>query len=343
MGQVYRIFGACAYLCPPLRSVPELNGDRRMKHSLSTPAFSPDVVCTAFQAAIAAAGLGRPEILPNGKIQRFHVDGDEPSSRNGYYLLDLYSRPWGFYGTWKRDKPHYFFPQQQARLTPGEENQLRKEVEFARKKYEVEKLHRLQRAAEIANFELQRSNPASPDHPYLVAKKIQPHSARVDSRNNLLIPIKNEREQVVSLQTIKPDPNSEGKFLKLNLADGQVKGCWCFIEGTDSTCLLVAEGFATGATLSEVTGNPVFCALSCHNLVPVTKAVRVIYPHTKIIVCADNDQWTQNNPGVTKAVEAARKYGAQILIPDFTGMDVSSKPTDWNDWFALRRQMREVA
>ena len=75
------------------------------------------------------------------------------------------------------------------------------------------------------------------------------------------------------------------------------------------------------------------CALNCHNLITVAKAVRDKYPSREIIICADNDQFTAGNPGLTAATEAAHAIQAKIATPIFA--DVTSKPTDFND---LERQ-----
>jgi len=53
----------------------------------------------------------------------------------------------------------------------------------------------------------------------------------------------------------------------------------------------------------------------------------------EIVIAADNDQYTDNNPGVTKAKEAAEAVNAKIVHPEFS--DTSTKPTDFNDLFQL--------
>src|SRR5208283_2962143 len=53
----------------------------------------------------------------------------------------------------------------------------------------------------------------------------------------------------------------------------------------------------------------------------------------KIIIAADNDQWTEGNPGLTKATEAARKTAALLAVPVF--QDITTKPTDFNDFHQL--------
>lgn len=97
--------------------------------------------------------------------------------------------------------------------------------------------------------------------------------------------------------------------------------------------LFICEGYATGASIHEATGHAVAVAFDSGNLKPVAEALRRKYPETKLIICADNDQWTEGNPGTTKAKEAAEAVGAAIVCPSFT--DVSTKPTDFNDMVRL--------
>ena len=56
-------------------------------------------------------------------------------------------------------------------------------------------------------------------------------------------------------------------------------------------------------------------------------------PDRVLIVCADNDQWTEVNPGFTKATAAAREAKALFAIPSF--QDTTTKPTDFNDLHRL--------
>jgi putative DNA primase/helicase len=81
---------------------------------------------------------------------------------------------------------------------------------------------------------------------------------------------------------------------------------------------------------------PVVVAFDAGNLAPVAKKVRGIYRQSEIFVAADNDAWTPGNPGLTKARAAALAIGGKLLSPDFTGLDLSGKPTDFNDLYRLK-------
>ncbi len=79
----------------------------------------------------------------------------------------------------------------------------------------------------------------------------------------------------------------------------------------------------------EATGLCNVVAFNAGNLKPVAETIRDKFPNKAIIILADNDQWREGNPGITKATAAAKTIGAYIAISQFN--DTSSKPTDFND------------
>ena len=69
--------------------------------------------------------------------------------------------------------------------------------------------------------------------------------------------------------------------------------------------ILIAEGYATAATLHEITGHAVACAFTASNLMPVAEALRKKYPDAVLIIRADDDHTEEGNPGLTNATAAA--------------------------------------
>ena len=69
------------------------------------------------------------------------------------------------------------------------------------------------------------------------------------------------------------------------------------------------------------------------NLLPVAQALRIKHQNARILVCADDDQFTDGNPGMTKATEAAKAVNGEVVSPKFT--DLSTRPTDFNDLAVL--------
>lgn len=94
--------------------------------------------------------------------------------------------------------------------------------------------------------------------------------------------------------------------------------------------MLIAEGFATAATLHEESGYRVYMAFTANNLLAVGRIVRAKLPDAEIVFCADNDTRTPDNPGLTKATEAARDVGGSVAAPPIHG--------DFNDYAMYLRE-----
>ena len=96
--------------------------------------------------------------------------------------------------------------------------------------------------------------------------------------------------------------------------------------------LLIAEGYATAATLHEVTGRPAIVAFNAGNLMPVARTYRQLYPDREIYIAGDNDHRREAegkpNVGREKAEETAAAIGGFALLPTFAENDLG---TDWND------------
>ncbi|UQZ88832.1 hypothetical protein C4J81_06315 [Deltaproteobacteria bacterium Smac51] len=65
---------------------------------------------------------------------------------------------------------------------------------------------------------------------------------------------------------------------------------------------------------------------SAVNLVQVASAFSRCYE--RIIICADNDRTTSGNPGLTKALEAAKTAGGRVALATFAD---NESGTDFND------------
>jgi hypothetical protein len=83
----------------------------------------------------------------------------------------------------------------------------------------------------------------------------------------------------------------------------------------------------------EATGGYVVTAFDAGNLQPVALRLRQEHPEARIIIAADNDAWTEGNPGLTKAKSAAKACSGQVVFPRFTHDE--TQPTDFNDLFCL--------
>ncbi len=97
--------------------------------------------------------------------------------------------------------------------------------------------------------------------------------------------------------------------------------------------LVLCEGYATGASVHEAAGLAVVCVMHCANLLSVAQALRTKWPTREIVIAADNDAWTEGNPGLAKATEAAQAIHAKLAVPKLG--DGGTKPTDFNDLHRL--------
>ena len=129
------------------------------------------------------------------------------------------------------------------------------------------------------------SKSAHPDHPYLTRKKIRPHHSRLIGES-LILPLQDPSGNLRNLQFISKDGTK--RFLK----GGQMKSLFCVIgePAREPGRVYVAEGFATGATIHEQTGDPVFVAYCDTNLPPVARTVRRVFPSSEIIIAVDDDE-----------------------------------------------------
>ena len=95
--------------------------------------------------------------------------------------------------------------------------------------------------------------------------------------------------------------------------------------------VIIAEGYATAATIHQATGLPVIAAFNAGNIAPVAQVYRDRHPERTVIIAGDNDHQKEadHNVGRRKAEEAAVSVGGYTLLPDFAADD---RGTDWNDY-----------
>ena len=266
-----------------------------------------------FRRAMHAAGIAfHGEIIADGTIHRGYVEGDKPGTRNLSYALHLDGLPAGYFEHFKTGVRMNWKAHTNRKLTPQEIIAMQARIDEERRQKEIAQHEAYANAAARATHIWNASIPAK-FHLYLAKKSIRPHGVRIRG-GSLVIPLFDSMGRISTLQFIKP--NGDKTFL----SDGKKGGCF-FEIGNFSDPLLVCEGFATGASLHEETGNYVVVAFDQGNLRPVAEIMRTKYPKTAIIIAGDNDL---NGVGQRAAHEAALAVDGLVLIPDEPGCD-------WND------------
>lgn len=274
--------------------------------------------CEDFRLAIINSGLHfSDKIIADGKLHRFQVKCDKSGKKNGWYVLYEGDIPAGAFGCWKRGVNETWCSKHRTNLSRAEKSAFKEQMQKAKLLREKETQERYLAAQKKAIAIWNLSKPAPDSYPYLIKKQVKNHGLRL-YKNSLVIPVIDIEGNIHSLQFI--DENGG----KLFLSGGKKKGCYFAIEGAGES-LLIAEGYATAATLHEVTGLSIVVCFDAGNMGHVAKAIRAVHPDLDITICADNDSSNSENTGVIKARQAAISIRAKLVMPPCAG--------DFNDYY----------
>ena len=297
-----------------------------------------DVLSAAYEDC-AALELGRPEVRPDGTVQRFPLPGEAAGRKGGWAIGWSDGVPTVVISSWKTGDvvkvtgaDERFRGRATARPVSQEEIEAnRRRMEEAQARREAERQAADAEAVRQGQADYGMAQPAPPDNAYLVKKGIPPVGfVRQEADGTLLVPLYGPSGGVEGVQRVYADGS---KKFPWGLAK---KGRFSFIGSTtqDLSQMLVCEGYATGASLNMATGMPVLCTMDAGNVIPACETWLKGRPGTKFTFCADNDRWTQKkgspwNPGVEAMQKAAARFGGTVCIPDFQSLD--GNPTDFND------------
>jgi putative DNA primase/helicase len=277
------------------------------------------------QAGLHYAG----PLVADGELHRFKAEGDHRA--NSWYILYPDPPSAGSFGCFKRGL-HEAWCERNGQLSQAEWNAVRHrwaKADCERQRVESE---RQAKAARIAAGILARAGPVTA-HGYLARKGVGAYGQLHQRGDLLLLPLRDSTGELHSLQMIAPNKKFKGERDKTFLTGSRVQGCYFTLADRLDGPIVVAEGYATAASVYEATGYATVAALHAGNLLAVAQALHVKWPAREIIIAADNDQWTKDNRGVTDATAAALAVGARVTIPQFK--DTSTQPTDFNDLHQL--------
>ncbi|OQW66792.1 MAG: hypothetical protein BVN35_21140 [Proteobacteria bacterium ST_bin11] len=296
----------------------------------------------AARAALLELGLSLPKSF---EYDRFHVVDLEDGKRgNGAGRVKIFADGKGSYcQNWKTGERRSFFLDGDTKAKPLDKRE-RARIERERRKRQAEALAKQDQAAKRALSIWQGAKSAPENHPYLVRKQIKPHGARVGRwrrviqdkggnratltiENALLLPLFDPSGALRSLQAIFQAKHPILSRDKDFLPAGGLAGLFWWVGQRNNhpgETILIAEGFATAATLHEQSGHRVYMAFTAGNLLAVGRVVRERLPSANIVFAADNDTKTAGNPGLTKATEAAAAVGGSVAVPPIHG--------DFNDY-----------
>lgn len=167
---------------------------------------------------------------------------------------------------------------------------------------------------------------------YLQRKGVEGFGVRFAADGWLLVPVRDGAGRLWNVQRIAPAAPADGGPSKLFLKGGRKSGLWHVLGGLEGAAVvLLAEGYATAASLHQATGWPVAVAFDAGNLLHVAKALQALLPTALLVVCGDDDAATHartgRNAGRAKAEAAARAVQGLAVFP----LGLQEGASDFND------------
>lgn len=296
------------------------------------------------------------EIIDDGQVHRFDVPGDTRGRKNGWYIFHSDKHINGVFGCHKRypDQQFSWKPEgTEAILSPEQLAERQRYLDQRRQERQESEAKRHAKAKVKAQNKWQSAVPCS-EHEYLTKKQIPALDTRVGTweiwnknehrfekltDNALLIPLKDQKGVIHSLQAIIPEadlPSDDVNGKKL-LPGGAKQGLMFPIGKpklhNGKKVYILAEGFATGASIHMATGHMCLVCFDSGNLPIVAKLLADSLAQREeqaiVIVAGDDDRWNRKNAGKKKAEEAAAIAGGLVAMPEFASL--AGKPTDFND------------
>lgn len=300
-----------------------------------------------FARTLEAEGFvldGLPEM--DGRRHRVKTQDDKRGQRTGVYVGYLDGVPAGWYQDHRVHEDPVKWKATGQKLDHEAQAHLRAQA-LQRKmerqaKQERSYDHNARRAGQV--YALMPA--ATPDQGYLQNKGVKPFpGAKMDKRGRLVLPLKNENDEVRTLQRID---RTGFKSLKKN---GQKTGNYFVVgdrELQNGEPILYAEGYSTSASIAEATGRPVVMTVDAGNLPRVAEKLKDKYPASSHIVLGDDDRDNKVNKGREKAEEAAALTSGAFRVPEFNDQEKQAGLTDFNDLHqsrgldAVREQVEQI-
>lgn len=261
-----------------------------------------------------------------GPVHRYRVEGDKAGSANGWFIFYDDGIPAGAFGSWKTGVTELWCAQREHELSEQDKAQRDRHLAEAKAaRAQQEKQVRSDARQRAADLWAKSAETVAAKHPYLLKKQIPAIGIR-QLGPALVIPILDGNGALHSLQFIGEDGR------KTFLTGGAIAGNACPLgDFADPETILICEGYATGMSLHGSSGLPVMVAFNAGNLKPVAASLRLRYPQATLVIGADDDRWTDGNPGKRKAEEAAAAVNGFAIFPLFDGIETDTNPTDFND------------
>lgn len=287
--------------------------------------------------AFQAQGLHPGTIIQlDGKIHRFKADSKDTKNSGWYVGFQQHSQMGGemfqvvVFGNFREGVTHQYHTDKIS-YTAHDRKAIKDQIEKAKKAAETQRQVAWGEVAEEVQKIWDSLNKEG-ESDYIKKKRItdcRENGIKFDGLGSIFVPAKDIDGKIWSFQKIGWDSS---KFFH---PGGRIQNCFHTIGQLGTARTFIAEGFATGATISIATGETVVCAFNAGNLKAVAREIKRKYPETEIIICGDDDKWKgEKNVGREKATEAAKAVLGRAVFPVFKGSG-ETRPTDFNDLHLL--------
>jgi phage/plasmid primase-like uncharacterized protein len=301
-----------------------------------------------FSCALRDLGADLTGVHPimDGKSHRVATLDDKRGEKSMFYVGHLDGRPAGYVKNNRTGEEQRW----KASALSMSKEQFDAIAEPQRQEREADRQALYAKTAQRVQHELDSYKGADPEHEYLRSKGVLAFAGLLQSpHGSLAVPAYDAEGHLWSVQYINADGTK--RFAR----DSRKEGCFHILGGknvvsNDAQAVVIAEGYATAATLQELYAGKqppggerhveFIVAFDSGNVSAVTQAIRDRYPDTAIAVAADNDikqelnPRIRKNPGLEKATEAAKVANAELLVPRFTEAELAQHDgalSDWND------------
>ncbi|ADE14151.1 conserved hypothetical protein [Nitrosococcus halophilus Nc 4] len=344
-------------------------------------------------AQLRDAGLIIRHLDTSGRFKRCKVEGDR--EKRGWYILHEISGDSGplivgSFGIWRgNDNNAQKIQIERSEISEQQQKALAERIRADRKKAEAARRREAERAALRAQKMWAKCLPTdqSGTQDYLSRKGIQAHGVRFTPSGALVIPMMDIAGRIHGLQFILSRQAHAKRIDKFQRDKEywppglQKQGHFFQVGGVPNGVGVIVEGYATGASIYEATGLPVFVAFDAHNLQPVALALAKRYKTVKWLIAADDDNFQKcrecklpvkvsdgddcphcgephgkKNAGVDAAYATALAIDGAVAVPRFEDQEGrwqafekrGKKTTDFNDLHlaeglqSVRRQIEEI-
>ena len=273
-----------------------------------------------------AQGLRVDYLQITGEIVRVPVNElagikqDSSGQKSGYYVVnELNGNYFATFGNWKTGFEGKWSSINTQSMTTEQREGLQRQLQEAKERHQEAKKQQHNEMAEKVKSWFE-SYTSVLEHEYLTNKKVKNYGLK-QYQDLLVCPVYSTRGDIRSLQYISK--NGEKRFAKKSEIKGNI-----FLVGADINDIpkldkiILAEGYATCASIFEATQIPVACVFSANFLLDAASNLRKL-TGARFILALDNDE---SGVGEKKAQECASSVvNSAVRLPSEVG--------DYNDLY----------